>query len=77
MVISTKESRTNDFDNSQIHAQRPVGTVSEKRMRCPSCNLPAIAPMASTFLHECAVENDWVCSACGEQWSSRFSWLLV
>jgi transposase-like protein len=77
MVISSKELRNNDFDNSQSQTQRLAGTVSATRMRCPSCNLPAIAPMASTFLHECAVENDWVCSACGAQWSSRFSWLLV
>jgi len=32
---------------------------------------------ACNSLQKCIVENDWVCSACGVEWSSRFNWLLV
>jgi hypothetical protein len=61
----------------RIQSPGPIEIVAAKRMQCPNCNLRVIAPIASTYLHECIVENDWVCSACGVEWSSRFNWLLV
>jgi rubredoxin len=64
-------------DDNRIHAPNPMERISAKRMRCPNCDLPAIAPMVSTYLRECIVENDWVCSACGFEWSSGFNGLLV
>jgi transposase-like protein len=48
-----------------------------KRAHCPSCNLPAIAPLVSIYLAADIVENRWTCSACGFEWSSRFDGLSV
>jgi hypothetical protein len=33
--------------------------------------------VVSTYLRDCIVENDWVYSACGLEWSSSFNGLLV
>jgi hypothetical protein len=33
--------------------------------------------MGSTYLRDTTVQNDWVCSACGFEWSSSFNGLLV
>jgi hypothetical protein len=37
-------------DDNRIHAPNPMERISAKRMRCPNCDLPAIAPMVSTYL---------------------------
>jgi hypothetical protein len=77
MIINSTAFHPHGPNDSRIHAPSPVESVPAKRIRCPNCNLPAIAPRVSTYLRECVVENDWVCSACGFEWSSRFNWLLV
>jgi transposase-like protein len=56
---------------------RPVASMSATRTRCPNCDLPAIAPVVSTYFRDRMVENDWVCSACGFEWSSSFNGLMV
>jgi hypothetical protein len=74
MIIHSKEFLLGGpFALDRIHAPMPVGSISTKRMRCPNCDRPTIAPMVSTYLMEGAVENDWVCSACGFEWSSGFN----
>jgi hypothetical protein len=77
MIIHSKESHVGGTFADQIHAPMPIESISTKRMRCPNCDLPAIAPMVSTYLMENAVQNDWVCSSCGFEWSSSFNGLLV
>jgi hypothetical protein len=62
------------FDR-HLHAPMPVESVAVNRMRCPSCNLPVVAPVASTYLHAALVEDDWHCSRCGFEWRSGFDGL--
>ena len=78
MIIHSKEFHAGGpFETDRIHAPAPVEGISMTRVRCPNCDLPAIAPMVSTYLRDSAVQNDWVCSACGFEWSSSFKGLLV
>jgi hypothetical protein len=77
MTRNLEEFQLGRTDDGRIHAPEPMESISAKRMRCPNCNRPAIAPMVSTYLRECIVENDWVCSGCGFEWSSTFNGLLV
>lgn len=58
-------------------APMPVESAPTSRTRCPSCNLPAIAPVASTYLGGGQVENEWTCSGCGFAWRSGFDGLSV
>jgi hypothetical protein len=60
MTINSKEFQPSRNDDNRLHAPSPMEGVTANRMRCPNCNLPAIAPMVSTYLRECMVENDWV-----------------
>lgn len=74
MIIHSTESHLGGpFATDQIHAPMSIEGIPTKRTRCPNCDLPAIAPMVSTYLGENAVQNDWVCSACGFEWSSGFN----
>jgi hypothetical protein len=77
MTINSNESQASRTSERRIPAPRPVEGISPTRLRCPNCDLPAIAPVTSTYLRDCIVENDWVCSACGFEWSSSFNGLLV
>jgi hypothetical protein len=77
MNVNLKEFQLGHSNNGRIHAPEPMESISAKRMRCPNCHRPAIAPMVSKYLQDCIVENDWVCSACGFEWSSSFNGLLV
>jgi len=72
------EFLTRDSDrNRRIGAYFPAESMLIKRTHCPSCNLPAIAPLVSIYLAADIVENRWTCSACGFEWSSRFDGLSV
>jgi transposase-like protein len=51
--------------------------VAPNRISCPNCGLPAVAPIGSMHLGKGLVQNDWVCSACGFEWSNRFDGLSV
>jgi rubredoxin len=77
MTISSNESQPSRTSDSRIPAPSPMESVPATRMRCPNCDLPAIAPVVSTYLRDCIVENDWLCSACGFEWSSSFNGLVV
>jgi len=59
----------------QIYAPTPIESVAATRMRCPNCNLPAVAPVASTYVSDDLVENAWLCSRCGCEWQSGFEGL--
>jgi hypothetical protein len=76
-MIDFAEFQQKSPSNNRIHAPSPTESIAVKRMQCPNCDLPAIAPVVSTYLRDCIVENDWVCSACGFEWSSSFNGLLV
>jgi len=77
MTISSNESQPSRTSDSRIPAPSPMESVPATRTRCPNCDLPAIAPVVSTYLRDCIVENDWLCSACGFEWSSSFNGLVV
>jgi hypothetical protein len=79
MIIHSDEFHADGaFTNdNRIHAASPVESVLAKRVRCPNCDLPAIAPAVSMYLQDCVVENDWICSACGFEWSSSFTGLMA
>jgi hypothetical protein len=77
MTINSNEAQLSRTGDCRIPALQPMESISPTRMRCPNCELPAIAPVVSTYLRDCIVENDWVCSACGFEWSSSFNGLLV
>ena len=61
--------------DAHIYAPMPVESVAANRMRCPNCNLPAVAPVASTYLSDDVMENAWHCSRCGCEWQSGFDGL--
>jgi rubredoxin len=77
MTITSNELLPSRTSDSRIPAPSPVESVPATRMRCPNCDLPAIAPVVSTYLRDGIVENNWVCSACGFEWSSSFNGLVV
>jgi hypothetical protein len=65
------------FTETSIHAPAPFDSILTRRPRCPGCDHPAIAPVASTYRRDGLVENDWVCSSCGFEWSSGFNGLFA
>ena len=77
MINNSNESQLSRTSDSRIPALSPVESVAAMRLRCPNCDLPAIAPVVSTYLRSCVVENNWVCNACGFEWSSSFNGLVV
>ena len=77
MHITEFLSRRDLGRDRRIEASFPAESTLIKRTHCPSCNLPAVAPLVSTYLAADIVENRWTCSACGFEWNSRFDGLFV
>jgi hypothetical protein len=79
MTFHPKEHHQRGTLNQERHVQAPtpLACFSSNCPRCPSCHHPAIAPVVSTYCREGLVENEWVCSACGFEWSNRFNGLLA
>ena len=75
MTILQAEFQQRGASDRYIHAPMPAESVAANRMRCPSCNLPVVAPVASTYLCAEPLEDVWHCGGCGLEWRSGFDGL--